>query len=128
MKDNIGVPKIDIKDGHVDNCALWTRVSGSEHQRLSPTASGAWLQARLNLPTDADGLYLLARGARASGELYIRESHEASNVSVTVFVHHRDEGALSHAAVCRLNRGDGQMGVGIFVCSLYTLCYPWVLT
>lgn len=123
VKDNVGIPNVNVEDGHVGNCVPWTRESAPEHRRLSRTASGAWSQARLNLPTDADALYLLARGARMSGELYVSESPEANHVSVTVFVYHRDEGTLSRGTICRLSRGDGQMGVGIFVCRLYMLCY-----
>jgi hypothetical protein len=74
-----------------------------------------WSQARLNLSTDAHALYLIARGAMKSGAFYVGESHDAKDVSVTVFVHHHDEGTLSHASVCRLSREDGQIGVGLFV-------------
>ena len=122
-KGNVGIPNIDIEDGHIDVCVPWTGVSAPEHRRLSRAASGAWSKARLNLPTDADALYLVARGARMSGELYVSESPEANNVSVTVFVYHRDEDTLSRGTICWLSRGGGQAGVGIFVCCLYTLCY-----
>jgi hypothetical protein len=122
VKDNVGIPNIDAEDGHVDNCVPWTRVSAPEHRRLPRTVSGVWSQAKLNLPTDADALYLIARGARMSGDLYVSESPEA-NVSVTVSVYHRNEGILSHGTICRLSRSGGQMGVGIFVCRLYKLFY-----
>ena len=116
-KGNIGIPE----DGRVDNCVPWTRVTGPEHPRLSPSTSGAWSQARINLPIEADALYLTARGALASGDVYVRESHEAEDMSVTVFVSHRGKRALSHATVCRLSRDGGEMGVGIFVRSSYLL-------
>ena len=74
-----------------------------------------WSQARLNLSTDAHALYLIARGAMKSGAFYVGESHDATDVSVTVFVHHRDEHTLSHASICRLSREGGQIGVGLFV-------------
>jgi hypothetical protein len=74
-----------------------------------------WSQARLNLSADAHALYFIARGAMKSGAFYVGESHDAKDVSVTVFVHHRDEDTLSHASVCRLSREDGQIGVGLFV-------------
>jgi hypothetical protein len=96
-------------------------VSAGEHSRLPLPASGVWSQAKLSLSADADVLYLTARGVHASSHLYVSESHEAKEVSVAVFVQHRRARSLSRATVCRLSRGSGEMGVGIFVCRLYLL-------
>jgi hypothetical protein len=123
VKDDVGIPNVDIEDGYVDNCVPWTRGSGPKHRSISLTEHGAWSQARVDLPTNADALYFLTRGGRASGDFYVTESHEANDVSVKVFVNHRDESSLSRATVCQLGRDGGQMGVGIFVCRLYTLYY-----
>ncbi|KAI0002406.1 hypothetical protein BJV74DRAFT_815652 [Russula compacta] len=114
MSISVEVHRSIRSDGNVDDCAPWARVSGQEHPRLPLFGSGAWSQARLNLSAGADALYLVARGALASGNLYVSESHEGSDVSVRVFVHHRDAESLSRASVCRLRRDGGQMGVGIF--------------
>ena len=108
--------KGNAEEGRIDNCVPWTRIPGSEHHRRpSLSSSNMWSQARLNLSTDAHALYLIARGAMKSGAFYVGESHDAKDVSVTIFVHHRDEDTLSHAGVCRLSREDGQIGVGLFV-------------
>jgi len=114
VKGNAGTPSIE--DGNIDRCVPWTRASGREHPRLPRVGSGAWSQASIELPTDAGGLYLISRGARASGTLYVSESREAKDVSVKVFVnHHPGPGTLSHTSVCQLSQDGGQMGVGIFV-------------
>ncbi|KAI0256051.1 hypothetical protein BJV78DRAFT_1118294 [Lactifluus subvellereus] len=112
-----GCPSIappTIEDGNIDSCVQWTGVSDRGHPHLPPFVSGAWSQARLNLPLDTDGIYFAARGAFESGKLYVGESSEAKDVSVKVFVHHHGTGSLARAAVCRLSRDDGQIGVGIF--------------
>lgn len=120
MKDNIAEPTID--DGNIDSCVQWTSVHDRVHPHLPPFVSGAWSQARLNLPLDTDGIYFTARGAFESGQLYVGESSEAKDVSVKVFVHHHGAGSLARAAICRLSREDGQIGVGIFVCNSCLLC------
>jgi len=108
--------KDNVEEGRIDNCVPWTRIPGSEHHRRpSLAASNVWSQARLNLSIDAHALYLVSRGAMKSGAFYVGESHDAKDVSVTVFVHHRGEDTLAHARVCRLSREGGQMGVGLFV-------------
>ena len=109
MKDN-------VEEGRIDNCVPWTRIPGSEHHRRpSLSAPNTWSWTRLNLSTDAHALYFIARGTMKSGDLYVSESHDAKDVSVTVFVHHRNEDTLAHTSVCRLSREGGQMGVGLFV-------------
>ena len=120
MKDNIAPPMIE--DGNIDNCVRWTSVSNRVHPHLPPFVSGAWSQARLNLPLDTDGIYFTAHGAFEPGKLYVGESSEAKDVSVTVFVHHHGTGSPARAAVCRLGRDDGQIGVGIFVRGSCLLC------
>jgi hypothetical protein len=62
-----------------------------------------------------NSLYLVAHGPLASGDLYVSESTEGKDVSVKVFVHHRGSKALSRSAACQLSRGEGKVGVGIFV-------------
>ena len=125
VEDNVDIAIIE--DGNVDSCVPWARVSGREYPRLPLLGSGAWSQARVNLSVSADALYLTARGALASGNLYVSVSHEGSDVSIRVFVHHRDGESLSRASVCRLGRDSGQIGVGIFVRCLYTII-SWILT
>jgi len=120
VKDNAGTPPIE--DGNVDRCVRWTRLSGREHPRLG---SGAWSRATVDLPTDANGLYLMSRGARASGTLHVSESRDAKDVSVKIFVNHPYSEKLSHASVCRLSQDDGQMGVGIFASSERHII-PWL--
>jgi hypothetical protein len=116
LKDNIGSPTIE--DGNIDSCAPWTGVSDPIHPRLPRFTSGAWSQAGLILPPDADGLYLTTRGAFSSGNLYVSESNETKDISVKVFVHHHGVRSFTRASVCRLSRDDGQIGVGIFVRSV----------
>ena len=116
-----------MEEGRIGDCVPWTRIPGSEHHRRpSLAASNMWSQARLNLSIDAHALYLVSRGAMKSGAFYVGESHDAKDVSVTVFVHHRDEDTLARASVCRLSREGGQMGVGLFVrrpiCCIFFEC------
>ncbi|KAI9511484.1 hypothetical protein F5148DRAFT_1373789 [Russula earlei] len=103
-----------IEDGNIDSCVPWTSVPGREHPRLPLAASGSWSRASVDLPAYADALYLIARGALASGNLYVSESRATENVSVTVFVNRRGAEALSRASVCRLSRKGGEAGVGVF--------------
>jgi hypothetical protein len=44
----------------------------------------------------------------------VSESREGKDISVKVFIHHRGSNARSRVAVCQLDRGEGQVGVGIF--------------
>ncbi|KAH9965384.1 hypothetical protein BC827DRAFT_1126128 [Russula dissimulans] len=104
----------------MDRCVSWTKVSGRERSRLG---SGTWSWASVDLPTDADGLYLISRGARASGTLYVSESRAAEDVSVKVFVNHA--GPETHASVCQLSQDGRQMGVGIFAPSNWHMI-PWL--
>ena len=76
---------------------------------------GSWSEASFSLPLNMDTLYLVSRSPLASGKLYVSESPEGKDVSVKVLVNHRGSKALSRATVCQLSRGDGQVGVGIFV-------------
>ncbi|KAI0300461.1 hypothetical protein B0F90DRAFT_1723111 [Multifurca ochricompacta] len=111
MKDNITIPAID--DGHIDNCAPWTGISDRIHPPLPQFSSGAWSSAKFNLPADV-GVYFVAHGVLASGDLYVRESYEAKDISVKVFMRHRGAEVLSRATICQLSRDDGQIGIGIF--------------
>ncbi|KAH9067777.1 hypothetical protein EDB87DRAFT_1678160 [Lactarius vividus] len=112
MKGDIGIP--EVEDGDINNCPSWTTVSDRAHPWLPSRPFGSWSRVSLSLPVDSDALYLVARGALASGDLYVSESPEVKDVYVKVFVHHRGSIALSRATVCQLSRGDGQVGVGIF--------------
>ncbi len=113
MKGGIGVPP--VYDGDIDDCPVWTTVSDRAHPHLPPRSFGSWSHASFNLPVDINSLYLVSRGPPASGDLYVSESPKRSDVSVKVFVHHLNSRALSRATVCQLSRGDGQVGLGIFV-------------
>lgn len=112
MKGDIGIPA--VVDGDIDGCPSWTTISHRAYPRLPSIPFGSWSQASFS-PVNMDSLYLVAHGPLASGELYVSESPVGKDVSVKVFVHHRGPKALSRAAACQLSRGDGQVGVGIFV-------------
>ena len=114
IKGDIGIPAAE--DGDIDSCPLWTTVSHQAYPHLPSIPFGSWSQASFSLPDNMDSLYLVAHGPLASGDLYVSESPKVKDVSVKVYVHHRGWKALSRAAACQLNRGDGQAGVGIFVC------------
>jgi hypothetical protein len=113
MKGNIGIPAAE--DGDIDSCPMWTTVSHRALPRLPSIPFGSWSQSSFSLPVNMDTLYLVSHGSLAAGDLYVSESPEGKDVSVKVFVHHRGSKALSRAAACQLSRGDGQVGVGIFV-------------
>ena len=117
LKGNIGIP---AGDGEIDSCPSWTTVSDRVHPHLPYRPFGSWSQASFSLPATIDTLYLVSHGARASGNLYVTESRQGRDISVKVFVNHRGSNALSHAATCQLSRGDGQVGVGIFVRSFWS--------
>ena len=113
MKGDIGIPAVE--DGDIDNCPSWTTVSDRAHPQLPSRPFGSWSRASFSLPVNSDALYLIARGALASGDLYVSESPEGKDVSVKVFVNYRGSNALSRGTVCQLSRGNRQVGVGIFV-------------
>jgi hypothetical protein len=112
MKGNIDIP---VEDGEIDSCSSWTTVSDRAHPHLPSRQFGSWSQANFDLPATIDSFYLVSHGAHASGDLYVTESRKGKDISVKVFIHHRGSNALSRATVCQLSRGDGQVGVGIFV-------------
>jgi len=111
---NIDIPEIDDEDGNIDRCVPWTSATSPEHPRLPTLASGTWSRAIINLSADADDLYFIARGARASGTLYVSESHTTKDVSVTVYANHDGTESFPSASVCRLSQNDEKLGVGIF--------------
>lgn len=113
MKGDIGIPLVE--DGDIDSCPLWTTKSHGPNLDFSPMPFGSWSEASFSLPLNMNTLYLVSRGPLASGKLYVSESPEGKDVSVKVLVNHRGSKALSRATVCQLSRGDGQVGVGIFV-------------
>ncbi|THU98898.1 hypothetical protein K435DRAFT_516958 [Dendrothele bispora CBS 962.96] len=67
------------------------------------------------LPVSSDLLFLLSRGPWSAGSVDINQSDEPGDVvlvNVTTYYHHPR--LLEHAQVCKLNRKENEVGVGVF--------------
>jgi hypothetical protein len=72
-------------------------------------------RADFDIPIDAKGLLVYARGASSSGAVRVRESSDVKDLKVSVFAHFWDRRALSKAKVCLIERKNGPNGVAILV-------------
>ncbi|KIY70014.1 hypothetical protein CYLTODRAFT_488491 [Cylindrobasidium torrendii FP15055 ss-10] len=69
------------------------------------------------LPLSSDTLFLLSKGVLSRGTLEVSTEQSGKDTSVArveVSVEYNDASILDHIQVCRLSRGDGENGVGIF--------------
>ena len=71
----------------------------------------------MDLPLPAETLLLLSRGSNSAGTVDIVTSSEQDQdvVTVEVVVSYFKEDVRDDAKVCRVQRRDGEIGVGIFV-------------
>lgn len=74
-------------------------------------------RTKFELPISSDSLYLLSRGAYASGSVDILTSTEQNQdkavVHVTVRYYRQD--MRDSVKLCKISRSAGESGVGIFV-------------
>lgn len=78
-----------------------------------------WQRAELSLPSDADDIFLLSRGAHTLGRLQIIEAADREDIGVEVVVgYHDDSDLFENSNLCTLLRGDNGYGIGIFVSNL----------
>jgi hypothetical protein len=103
-------------DGQIDYCLQgydWSRDRDHPPKELEPGYYA--LEHTFTLPADADALYLIGRGALAIGNINIDASEDVSDVEVSVQLKYNLQKLVDDMAVCILQRGDNERGLGIFV-------------
>jgi hypothetical protein len=105
-------------------CTRWKRSPASDADAFPllpiPESSFQALpreRADFDLPIDAKGLLVYARGSSSSGVVRVHESSDVKDLKITVFAHYWDRRALSKAKVCLVERKNGPNGVAILVWS-----------
>lgn len=69
------------------------------------------------LPIDASLHYLLARGSLSTGAVIVRgdEGADPNVIGVDVKIQYSNSRALARARVCKLEKPEGGVGIGIYV-------------
>jgi hypothetical protein len=98
-------------------CTRWKQTPDDASSPL-PIPGSSFLSresAEFELPIDAKGLFVAARGSLSSGIVRVHESPDVKDLKVSVFAHYRNRKALSSARVCLVKHEDGGNGVAILV-------------
>jgi hypothetical protein len=91
--------------------------SAQDLQLLPPSAYPFVSKTSFELPISSNSLYLLSRGAYASGSVDILTStaqkQDSAAVHVAVYYYHQE--LRDRVKLCKVSRRAGESGVGIFV-------------
>ncbi|KAJ2918285.1 hypothetical protein MD484_g2129, partial [Candolleomyces efflorescens] len=100
--------------------------SAQDLQLLPPSAYPFMSKASFELPISSDSLYLLSRGAYASGSVDILTStaqkQDSAAVHVSVYYHRQE--IRDRVKLCKVSRSVGENGVGIFTPRYIDRHYP----
>jgi hypothetical protein len=93
-------------------------MAGQIHVPTYPVYSSS---ESFTLPINASLHYLLARGLLFSGVAIVsgKEGADPNVIGVNVNVRYATRHALSRARVCKLEKPEGGVGIGIFVSGVY---------
>ena len=97
--------------------AEWTHVeTHTKHPGVS-RLFGRVAKTYLELPRNSTLLYFHSSGALARGSLHITDDGDGrrDTVQIEIKLTYDTEDTLSSLAVCMLQRGEDQNGIGIFV-------------
>jgi hypothetical protein len=105
-------PEYPIPDDvEIDHCLAKTNVS--QHVESSEKSHRMFF----NLPLDSKTLYFLASGTHAVGKIEINTSLSVKDkVVVEVMAMYERPEVAEQTQICRISRGEGENGIGLFVC------------
>ncbi|KAG6828516.1 hypothetical protein H0H92_007733 [Tricholoma furcatifolium] len=100
-------------DVTLGECAQWEEVDGLVSMSRLFAKRNHQSVTNFELPVSSDALLFLARG-RVTGKVKVKYGGDSEDVQVGVKAFYRFDQALESVQVCKITRGDGENGLGIF--------------